>query len=59
MLDNTKNTLRATADKLRANLDAAEYKHLEPGLIFLEHVSAPSGQVRLPEIAAPTEDAQA
>ena len=28
MLDNIKKTLWATADKLRANMDAAEYKHL-------------------------------
>ena len=28
MLDAIKKTLWATADKLRANMDAAEYKHL-------------------------------
>ena len=28
MLDDLKKTLWATADKLRANMDAAEYKHL-------------------------------
>ena len=28
MLDDIKKTLWATADKLRANMDAAEYKHL-------------------------------
>ncbi|MYZ53859.1 hypothetical protein [Malikia spinosa] len=27
-LDNTKKTLWATADKLRANMDVAEYKYL-------------------------------
>ena len=27
MLDDIKKTLWATADKLRANMDAAEYKH--------------------------------
>ncbi|WP_310461633.1 hypothetical protein [Sphaerotilus sp.] len=27
MLDDLKKTLWATADKLRANMDAAEYKH--------------------------------
>ena len=30
MLDDIKKTLWATADKLRANMDAAEYKHLVP-----------------------------
>ena len=39
MLDSTKKTLWATADKLRANMDAAEYKHLVLGLIFLKYVS--------------------
>ena len=28
MLDDIKKTLWATADKLRANMDAAEYKHI-------------------------------
>ena len=32
MLDDLKKTLWATADKLRANMDAAEYKHLVLGL---------------------------
>ena len=31
MLDDIKKTLWATADKLRANVDAAEYKHLVLG----------------------------
>ncbi len=39
MLDDIKKTLWATADKLRANVDAAEYKHLVLGLIFLKFVS--------------------
>ncbi len=39
MLDNIKRTLWATADKLRANVDAAEYKHLVLGLIFLKYIS--------------------
>ena len=34
-----KKTLWATADKLRANVDAAEYKHLVLGLIFLKYIS--------------------
>ena len=39
MLDEIKKTLWATADKLRANMDAAEYKHLVLGLIFLKYIS--------------------
>lgn len=39
MLDDLKKTLWATADKLRANMDAAEYKHLVLGLIFVKYVS--------------------
>jgi type I restriction enzyme M protein len=32
-------TLWATADKLRGNLDAADYKHVVLGLIFLKYIS--------------------
>src|ERR1700674_136002 len=32
-------TLWAAADKLRGNMDAAEYKHVALGLIFLKYVS--------------------
>ena len=39
MLDDIKKTLWATADKLRANMDAAEYKHLLLGLIFVKYIS--------------------
>ncbi len=39
MLDDIKKTLWATADKLRANMDAAEYKHRVLGLIFVKYVS--------------------
>lgn len=28
-----------TADKLRKNMDAAEYKHVALGLIFLKYIS--------------------
>ena len=31
--------LWATADKLRNNMDAAEYKHVVLGLIFLKYIS--------------------
>ena len=39
MLDDIKKTLWLTADKLRANMDAAEYKHLVLGLIFVKYIS--------------------
>lgn len=39
MLEQIKKTLWATADKLRANMDAAEYKHIVLGLIFLKYIS--------------------
>ncbi|GGE58281.1 DNA methyltransferase [Halopseudomonas oceani] len=38
-MDDLKKTLWATADKLRANMDAAEYKHIVLGLIFLKYIS--------------------
>ena len=39
MLQDIQKTLWATADKLRANMDAAEYKHLVLGLIFVKYIS--------------------
>jgi type I restriction enzyme M protein len=33
------------ADKLRSNMDAAEYKHAVLGLIFLKHISDSFGEV--------------
>jgi type I restriction enzyme M protein len=36
MIGDIKKALWATADKLRANMDAAEYKHLVLGLIFVK-----------------------
>ncbi|AIR88228.1 type I restriction-modification system subunit M [Pseudomonas cremoricolorata] len=38
-LQDLEKTLWATADKLRANMDAAEYKHIVLGLIFLKYIS--------------------
>lgn len=32
-------SLWAAADKLRSNMDAAEYKHIVLGLIFLKYIS--------------------
>lgn len=37
--DNFENTLWLTADRLRKNIDAAEYKHIVMGLIFLKYIS--------------------
>ncbi len=42
-----KKTLWATADKLRSNMDAAEYKHIVLGLIFLKYVSDTFSERRL------------
>jgi type I restriction enzyme M protein len=41
MADNNEleRTLWAAADKLRSNMDAAEYKHIALGLIFLKYIS--------------------
>lgn len=39
MQEALKKTLWASADKLRANMDAAEYKHLVLGLIFVKYIS--------------------
>ncbi|WP_409420816.1 class I SAM-dependent DNA methyltransferase [Pseudaeromonas sp. ZJS20] len=39
MLTDIQKTLWAAADKLRANVDAAEYKHIVLGLIFLKFIS--------------------
>jgi len=38
-LPHLERTLWATADKLRSNMDAAEYKHVVLGLIFLKYIS--------------------
>lgn len=39
ILQDLQKTLWATADKMRANMDAAEYKHIVLGLIFLKYIS--------------------
>lgn len=38
-LTNLESSLWKTADKLRKNIDAAEYKHIVLGLIFLKYIS--------------------
>ena len=55
MLDDIKKTLWATADKLRANMDAAEYKHLVLGLIFIKYISD-TFTARTSELAARLRD---
>ena len=47
-------TLWAAADKLRGNMDAAEYKHVALGLIFLKYISD-RFEERRSEILADTE----
>ena len=45
-LANIERTLWAAADKLRGSMDAAEYKHVVLGLIFLKYVSDAYSEVR-------------
>ena len=59
MLEDIKRTLWATADKLRANMDAAEYKHLVLGLIFVKYISDTFSAKRIEltrRFADPTDD---
>lgn len=46
-LKDLEKTLWATADKLRNNMDAAEYKHVVLGLIFLKYISDAFGELYL------------
>ena len=55
MLDDIKKTRWATADKLRANMDAAEYKQLVLGLIFVKYISD-TFAARRSEVAAQLAD---
>jgi type I restriction enzyme M protein len=56
MIEDIKKTLWATADKLRANMDAAEYKHIVLGLIFVKYISD-TFQTRRAELAIKFADA--
>ncbi len=49
MPEDLKKLLWAAADKLRANMDAAEYKHIVLGLIFVKYISD-SFQLRREEL---------
>ncbi len=40
-------TLWKSADKLRKKMDAAEYKHIVLGLIFLRYIGIPAAWERL------------
>ena len=46
MNQDLKKTLWAAADKLRSSMDAAEYKHIVLGLIFLKYISDAFGERR-------------
>ena len=48
-------TLWSAADKLRGNLDAAEYKHVALGLIFLKYISDRFEERRAQALADPEE----
>ena len=45
-IEGLKKTLWAAADKLRADMAAAEYKHIVLGLLFLQYISDPSAARR-------------
>jgi type I restriction enzyme M protein len=49
-------TLWAAADKLRGNMDAAEYKHVALGLIFLKYISDRFEERRRQALADPEEE---
>jgi hypothetical protein len=49
-------TLWAAADKLRGNMDAAEYKHVALGLIFLKYISDRFAERRAQAFAENTPD---
>ena len=49
-------TLWQAADKLRGNLDAAEYKHVVLGLIFLKYISDAFDEARAEVTADPEGD---
>ena len=57
MIEDIKKTLWATADKLRANMDAAEYKHIVLGLIFVKYISD-TFQTRRAELTTKFADSQ-
>jgi type I restriction enzyme M protein len=45
----------AAADRLRGNMDAAEYKHVALGLIFLKYISDRFEERRAQALADPEE----
>lgn len=57
MNQDLKKTLWAAADKLRSSMDAAEYKHIVLGLIFLKYISDAFDERRAELLAAFTNEA--
>lgn len=58
MIKDLEKTLWATADKLRNNMDAAEYKHVVLGLIFLKYISDSFKELYQTLSADPLSDAE-
>lgn len=58
MIKDLEKTLWATADKLRNNMDAAEYKHIVLGLIFLKYISDSFKELYQSLSADPLSDAE-
>ena len=56
MNQDLKKTLWAAADKLRSSMDAAEYKHIVLGLIFVKYISDAFDERRLQLLAAFSKD---
>ncbi|WMY08669.1 class I SAM-dependent DNA methyltransferase [Paraburkholderia phenoliruptrix] len=56
MNQDLKKTLWAAADKLRSSMDAAEYKHIVLGLIFLKYISDAFDERRTELVVAFAED---
>jgi type I restriction enzyme M protein len=57
MNQDLKRTLWAAADKLRSSMDAAEYKHIVLGLIFLKYISDAFDERRTQLLAAFADEA--
>lgn len=58
VLEGFEKKLWAAADKLRGNMDAAEYKHVVLGLIFLKYISDAFDQLHAQLVDDPEADAE-